>query len=114
MVWVTLLDKGSAMGSPFQHAEVMGAAMMFGTTKSVDEVLAEQDQREKEAETRRKNKRSTLKMPVAPAPVAGAKPIPQSELSALQQMLALGHNRAPTMPKISGEEDVPAEQGPSE
>lgn len=115
MAWAVLLSKGSAMGSQFQHAEIMGAAMQFGTTKTVDEVIEEHDQREKQAEQARKNKRPSLKMPNAPAvaataPAPSAKPIPTSELANLRQMLALGHNRPPELPKISGEEDVlPAE-----
>lgn len=55
MVWAHLLSMGSAMGNTFEFRDVMKASMKFGTDKSVEDVLFEQEQRrkERERETRR-------------------------------------------------------------
>lgn len=47
-VWVTLLDQRSGMGSAHEHREVMKAALGYDE-RTVEQVLAEQEARSKEA-----------------------------------------------------------------
>lgn len=92
------------MSSAFDFAEIMAASMQFGTTDTVEEVLARQEQREREHEERRKRKSKT---PFAPsstpraAPVAGAKALPTSEMAKLRALLNQGGNRPPPEPTPS-------------
>lgn len=79
--WAHMLDQAGAMSNPFEFEELMRAAMQYGTTKTVDEVSAEIEQRHKQSTQRRPGK-----APPRPAPSA-SKPLPKGELDLLQSML---------------------------
>lgn len=101
MAWAHALSKAGAMASPFEFEEVMAAAMQFGTTKTVEQVVAEQEARHKEADrvSARKNLDAKFNKPGAERkpPVEAPPMIPpkQSELDKVRAMLAAGKPRVP-------------------
>lgn len=99
MVWAHALSKAGAMASPFEFEEVMAAAMQYGTTKTVEQVVAEQEARHKESENEARRKSLNSKFnrdgkdkPALPPP----KPIKASELDKVRAMLANAKPRVPT------------------
>ena len=85
-MWVTLLDKGSAWGSAFDHAELMRASVGYDD-RSPDEVLAEQKRRS-EAGTKKKGKKPTGPPPMSAGPR-------KSEVDKMFALLARGQQAAP-------------------
>lgn len=87
------------MGSPFEHREVMKAAMRYNEERTVEQVLADRERRRAEDESRmadmRKRGKATAGVPRTPT----LAPVPQSEMDKLREMLA----NAPPRP-------VPVEQ----
>lgn len=90
-----MLSKTGAMSNPHEYEEIMRAAFQFGTTKTVEQVVAEQEARHEAAEQERKRKikpRSPLannRAPKAPT-VAPAAAVPkQSEVDKVRALLAI-------------------------
>lgn len=76
------------MGSPFEHREVMKAAMRYNEERTVEQVLAERARARAESESKmaemRKRGSAGSKIPSAPA----LSSVPKSEMDKLRDMLA--------------------------
>lgn len=89
------------MGNAHEHRELMAAAFQFGTTKTVEEVVAEQEARHELAEQERKRKASTPTNPFAKraAPKAPKPGTPRaSEMAKARAMIAAARAKLPTSP----------------
>lgn len=78
-----IFSMGGAMSNPFEFREVMKAQFQLNTDKTVDQVLAEQEQRHAAVKPTR-SRRGGAATP-APPPAHGT--IPRGELAKLRQML---------------------------
>ena len=79
-VWAHLCSLGGAMSNPFDFRDIM-AANVGWIDKTVDQVIAEQEARDK----RQENGESTA---LAPPTEAGATPVPQTEREKLDAIFA--------------------------
>ncbi len=78
------------MSNFFEYQEIMAASFQYGTTKTVAEVVAAHElrhlQQENEAAAKRRNRMPSR--PGAPAQLTtGSKPIPQSSINELKQLM---------------------------
>lgn len=73
------------MSNPWEYREVMKAAMAFGETRSVEEVIAAQEARHEEQS---RQKKAPGKGRTKAAPALANKPLPAKSVAALQALLA--------------------------
>lgn len=81
MVWAHVMSMGSAMMSPFDYREVMKAHFRYNETRTVEEVLAEQEARDKARDRKGRGKVDPNK---PPEPGRAATP---KELELLRKMM---------------------------
>lgn len=85
------------MSNPFEFREAMKAAMHYGETRSVQEVLAAQEARHNERRTTGKGKST----PSTPSPA----PVPALEMDKLRALLANAPPRSRPAEEVASEPD---------